>query len=156
MSVHELDVSSLAGFRATVAWVRKEIILARSSGFAELRARLQGGSCALFIDRRDAYIVAFRGRDRVYALGDATHDYARQLVAAKTVAAGEVQRIEGLTVTHPALGTLGYTFSEHDLKHSPEILNHYSSASPPSASFAGRWRSWSACWPVGALAGDRL
>ncbi|MBI1356901.1 MAG: hypothetical protein GC160_21385 [Acidobacteria bacterium] len=139
MSVQELDLSSLAGFRRAVEWVRGEIIRRPAVGFFELRVTVQPGEVlTVFLDRRDAYLVAFRGRDRVYALGDDANDYAQQMIDAGVIEAAAVQRLEGLTVSHRSLGTLdqgggvrGHEFWLQDLLAAARALSGFSAAESP-------------------------
>ena len=116
MSVEELDLSSAAGFRAAVAWIRSNVILAPTPG-AVVELRITGPDSAqasVFMDRKDAYVIAFRGRDLIYALDDDTQDYAGLLADAGVSGAGEIEKIVGLSVSHRSLGTIVHGGGGHE------------------------------------------
>ena len=127
MSVQKLDLRSLAGFCAAVEWIRREIILHPSTeGFYEIEvATAENSACTIFMNRSDAYLVAFRGQDRIYALADPPFDHARALVDAGLAGAGEIQTL-ALTVSHASLGTLDHTFTRGELQATASLLNGYS------------------------------
>jgi len=130
MSDQRLDLRSLAGFTAAVEWIRSAIILHPAAGFFEIEvATTDAPACTIFMNRSDAYLVAFRGRDRIYALADPPVDHALALANAGVAAAGQIQTL-GLTVSHASLGTLDHVFTRSDLRAAPGILNGFSSSDP--------------------------
>jgi hypothetical protein len=133
MSVQELDLSSVAGFRAAVDWIRSNVILAPTPG-AVVELRISGpdsSQASVFMDRKDAYVMAFRGRDVIYALDDDTQDYVGLLVAAGVAGAAEIEKLVGLSVSHRSLGTIvhgggGHEFWLQDLPVGLRLLSGFS------------------------------
>ncbi len=117
MSVQELDLSSVAGFRAAVEWIRRNVILAPTPGaVVELRISAPGKTqTSVFMDRKYAYVMAFRGRDLIYALDDDSQDYAALLATAGVAKKEEIKKLKGLFVSHISLGTFDKPFRNCDL-----------------------------------------
>lgn len=125
MSDQQLDLCSLAGFTAVVEWVRSSIILHPAPGFFEIEVATDDSSpCSVFMNRANAYLVAFRGRDGIYALADPPDDHARALAETGVAAAAEIRTL-ALTVSHASLRTLDHVFTRAELQAAAGILNGF-------------------------------
>jgi len=140
----ELDLSSVHAFDETVDWVRNEVVMGEERlGAIELNLTLSGGDnedqsvqVSVFVNRKDAYVIGFRGSDGVYLLEDETQDFKRLLEEAKLVGNDEaVETIKGMGTDHRSFRTFrrtadggveGRTFALADL-YASSCLSQFSS-----------------------------
>lgn len=111
-SVTQLDLSSVHGFTQAVDWIRKNILLSDKPQQRilaldvklKLRSSPDFGVVTLFIDTENAYLFAFRGRDKVYILRDDRQNVYESLL--KQSGSGPVAVLSKVGSDHRSLGTL--------------------------------------------------
>ena len=110
-AVTQLDLTSAGGFTHAVDWIRKNILLnaqAKSRVFELdikllLRSSANFGVITLFVDTRNGYLFAFRGRDKRYVLRDDSQDEYIALLTRN--GSGPVTVLQGVGSDHRSLGT---------------------------------------------------
>ncbi|HEX4227517.1 MAG TPA: ribosome-inactivating family protein [Bryobacteraceae bacterium] len=109
--VTQLDLSSVRGFTRAVDWIRRSILL--NTGPKQrilelgvklsLRSSAELGIITLFVDSKNGYLFAFRGRDKIYILRDDSQD--EYLTLLKKNGSETVDVLPGVGSDHRSLGT---------------------------------------------------
>lgn len=109
-AVKELDLTSVSGFTETVDWIRDNIILGnRAERIMQLDVKLSRRTSAdssqisLFVDTKNGYLFAFRGKDKIYVLKDDHQEEYQKLL--KENGSGEAVILPGVGSDHRSLGT---------------------------------------------------
>jgi hypothetical protein len=138
--VTQLDLTSARGFTEAVDWMRKNILPSTGSKprvleldvKLSLRSSTDFGVITLFVDTRNGYLFAFRGKDKTYILSD---DSAEEYLALLKTASAKVAVLHGVGSDHRSLGTFlpnkdssgmrGRTYAMANLQDAAR-LNHFS------------------------------
>ena len=109
-AVKQLDLTSVQGFTQAVDWIRQNVTLKGEPErvlAVDVKLKLRGsaevGLITLFIDSKNGYLFAFRGRDKAYILRD--DNELNYLTGLKPVTNGPVELVERLGSDHRSLGT---------------------------------------------------
>jgi len=112
-NTHELDLSSVRGFIATAEWMRRNILLAEPDvQMLQLNVMLSRGDSAekkivaIFLDTSSAYVIGFRGKGKVFVLGDAGQCAIAKLRTAQLIGPNEKPEVlKRIETGHRSLGT---------------------------------------------------
>ena len=135
-TVAELNLRDPASYTTSIDWIRDNVVFKNNvkGPVLQLIVSLPGGDVSLYMNPANHYIMAFRGRDKIYVLKDRDSEKFKNDLQSQ-IKDVEIEILHGLSAAHTARGlgtfkdqdhrTRATVFSIHDLE-SVSRLSTYS------------------------------